>query len=76
MIEHKDFELLLIGYADKQTGTDAVNQRVSAARAKAVKDFLVKSGVATERIDAEYKGATEQPFAENDKNRVVICSLQ
>ena len=76
MVEHKDFDLLIIGYADKQTGTDAVNQRVSAARSKAVKDFLVKSGVAAERIDAEYKGATVQPFAENDKNRVVICSLQ
>ena len=65
--------LKLTGYADKQTGTPAINKRLSEQRAKAVADVLVtKFGIDRSRLDVTYMGDTFQPFAENDWNRVVI----
>lgn len=76
MKANPDFTVSLVGYADKETGTVAGNDKLSANRAKAVKDSLVKAGVPAERILTSHKGDTEQPFAENVKNRVVICTLE
>ena len=76
MKENPDFTVTLVGYADKKTGTYEVNQRISERRANAVKDRLVKLGVPAERIMTFFKGDTVQPFAENAKNRVVICELE
>ena len=76
MKENPDFTVTLVGYADKKTGTYEINQRISERRANAVKDRLVKLGVPAERIMTFFKGDTVQPFAENAKNRVVICELE
>ena len=76
MKTHEDYTLLVVGYADKATGTDAVNMKVSKRRAEAVKKALVDMGVAESRITVTYKGATVQPFEEIVKNRVAICTLQ
>ena len=76
MKENPDFTVTLVGYADKKTGTYEINQRISERRANAVKDRLVKLGVPAERIMTFFKGDTVQPFAENAKNRVVICALE
>ena len=76
MITHEDYTLLVVGYADKATGTDAVNMKVSARRAEAVKKALVGMGVAESRMTVTYKGATVQPYEEIVKNRVAICTLQ
>ena len=76
MKENPDFTVTLVGYADKKTGTYEVNQRISERRANAVKDRLVKLGVPADRIMTFFKGDTVQPFAENAKNRVVICELE
>jgi len=76
MQANPDFNVSLVGYADKETGTAKGNEKLSANRAKVVKERLVKLGVAESRIMTAYKGDTVQPFAENAKNRVVICTLE
>ena len=76
MKENPDFTVTLVGYADKKTGTYEINQRISERRANAVKERLVKLGVPADRIMTFFKGDTVQPFAENAKNRVVICELE
>ena len=76
MKANPDFNVSLVGYADKETGTAKGNERLSANRAKVVKERLVKLGIDESRIMTAYKGDTVQPFAENAKNRVVICTLE
>ena len=76
MKANPDFNVSLVGYADKETGTAKGNEKLSANRAKVVKDRLVKLGVEESRIMTAYKGDTVQPFAENAKNRVVMCTLE
>ena len=76
MQANPDFNVALVGYADKETGTAAGNLKLSENRAKVVKERLVKLGVPAERISTAFKGDTVQPFAENNKNRVVICTLE
>ena len=73
--EHADYDVYVIGYADKETGTEKGNLRLSQRRAVAVKDMLIKLGVEESRIDFGFVGDTEQPFKSAEKNRVVICTL-
>jgi outer membrane protein OmpA-like peptidoglycan-associated protein len=64
----------ITGYADKGTGNAQINARLGKSRAKVVTDRLVKEyKIDPSRIITDSKGDTEQPFAENDKNRVSIC---
>ena len=76
MKANPDFNVSLVGYADKETGTPKGNEKLSANRARVVKERLVSLGVDESRIMTAYKGDTVQPFAENAKNRVVICTLE
>ncbi len=63
----------VIGYADKQTGTAAYNLKLSEQRAKAVaKELVSKYNIPSSSIIVEWKGASEQPYGENNWNRVVI----
>ncbi len=67
-------KVVITGHADKGTGNTAINKNLSEKRAKIVADTLVKKfGIAESRISYEAKGDAEQPFAENEKNRVSIC---
>jgi outer membrane protein OmpA-like peptidoglycan-associated protein len=67
-------KVVITGHADKGTGNATINKNLSEKRAKIVADTLVKKfGIAESRISYEAKGDSEQPFAENDKNRVSIC---
>ena len=66
----------LVGYADRETGTTKGNLELSKKRAAVVSARLAKLGVDENRISSDYKGDTVQPFAENAKNRVVICTLE
>ena len=52
------------GYTDN-TGTLELNRKLSEARAGAVRDYLVKQGIAPERIRAKGFGPA-QPVASND----------
>lgn len=73
--ENPELRLCVTGYADKETGNPKINQQLSERRAAAVKALLVKCGVDASRIDSVAKGDTEQPFAENEMNRVVISAV-
>ena len=67
-------KVVITGHADKGTGNTTINKNLSEKRAKIVADTLVKKfGIAESRISYEAKGDSEQPFAENHKNRVSIC---
>jgi outer membrane protein OmpA-like peptidoglycan-associated protein len=67
-------KVTITGYADKGTGNAQINDRLGKNRAKVVADRLVRQyKIDRSRIVTDSKGDTEQPFAENDKNRVSIC---
>ena len=55
--------LLTVGHTDS-IGTDAYNDRLSLARAQAVKSYLVGLGIASDRITVEGRGERE-PVADN-----------
>lgn len=71
--ENPDTKVKLTGYADNQTGTKAVNERISKKRAESVKEYLVNKGIDADRIATDYKGDTVQPFATVAQNRVTIA---
>ena len=72
---HKNSKVVVVGYADEETGTPSLNMRYSKERAEKVVAALVEAGVDKAVITAEWKGDTEQPFADNDKNRVAIVTV-
>ncbi len=55
----KEHVYTIVGTADSQTGTPALNQRLSEARAKNVYDYLVKQGVNPDQLTYEGKGGVE-----------------
>jgi len=72
--KHADAKVNVTGYADAGTGTKAINARLAAKRADTVAKSLINDyGISQDRISYTSKGDTEQPFAENDLNRVSIC---
>lgn len=65
--------VLIKGYADKDTGTSAYNKTLSVKRAQAVYDALTKTyGIDKSRLAIEGEGSTEQPYDVNNWNRIVI----
>jgi OOP family OmpA-OmpF porin len=56
-------DLLITGYTDNQ-GSEAKNVKLSAARAEAVKAYLVKKGVAADRISTKGLGSAN-PVGDN-----------
>lgn len=63
----------VVGYADKKTGTASINMKLSEKRAKNVANALInKYNISSNRVTVEWKGDTEQPYAENAWNRVAI----
>ena len=63
-IKASDVVYTINGYADKKTGTAAVNQRVSESRAKAVYNYLVSCGVSKDKLKYASYGDTVQPYGE------------
>lgn len=73
MKAHPDAKVNIVAYADKQTGTPKYNLVLSERRAKAVADALINDyGINSNRVSIDWKGDTEQPYAENAWNRVAI----
>lgn len=72
-VKENNAPIKVIGYADKKTGKSSYNMQLSEKRAKAVaKELIEKYGVSSEQISIEYRGSDEQPYSENNWNRVVI----
>ena len=72
--KYSDAKVVVTGYADKGTGSAAVNARLAKSRAQIVVNTLIqKYRIARNRITSDSKGDTVQPFAENDKNRVSVA---
>ena len=72
MRNHKDTKILVKGYASPE-GDAAKNQKLSEARANAVKTALVKRyKIAADRIETQGAGATSELSEENDFNRVAM----
>ena len=76
LLANPDYSVEVAGYADKNTGNAKVNMNVSKARVESVQKKLIKLGLPADRITSNYYGDTEQPFAENDKNRAIICTVK
>jgi outer membrane protein OmpA-like peptidoglycan-associated protein len=62
--EKSDWNLLLEGHTDN-VGDDATNLKLSQERAQAVSNYLMKKGIANQRIDVKFYGETK-PVASND----------
>jgi outer membrane protein OmpA-like peptidoglycan-associated protein len=67
-----DAKLLLVGYADRRTGTRDYNYELSRRRVETVSSELIRRGVDPNRLFLEWRGDEEQPYAPNDWNRIVI----
>jgi len=65
-------KLLIIGYADRKTGNPNYNFKLSQKRVDAVAAELKRSNINATRIVSEWKGDKEQPFPQNEWNRVVV----
>lgn len=72
MKEHPTAVAVVTGYADKATGSAAINKKISEKRAIEVANKLKAAGVSADRITVDFKGDTVQPFSENNRNRVAI----
>ncbi len=72
--QYPEAKVNIVGYADVQTGNAQINARLAQQRADVVVKALVEQyGISADRISYDSKGDTEQPFVENDLNRVSIC---
>ena len=73
--DHPNAKVVITGYADKGTGTLAINLRLSKQRAEIVANTLKKNySIAADRIIVKSMGeAEEQPYADPVDNRVAIC---
>ena len=77
MQKYPSSKVSITGLADKGTGTDKINIPLSKKRAEIVKDMLInKYGISADRITAEGKGSSEQPYTIPELNRVSICVVK
>lgn len=71
-----DQNVVIAGYADKDTGTSTYNMDLSKRRAEAVKKALVeKYGISADRLSVQAEGSNTQPYDVNNWNRIVIFSV-
>jgi outer membrane protein OmpA-like peptidoglycan-associated protein len=72
--KYPEAKVTVTGYADKGTGNTAINERLASNRANTVvRELVNKYGISKSRIISSSKGDSEQPYSENEKNRVAIC---
>lgn len=77
MKANTDAKVAVQGYADRKTGTAEYNQELSQRRAQAVVDALVNNyGIDSSRLRVAAYGSTEQPYPENNWNRIVIFTQE
>ena len=74
IIKTTNKKFTVTGYADKETGTEDFNLKLSQSRAEAVRDAIVAEGVDANMITVDYKGCSVQPFEKAFLNRVAIIT--
>ena len=68
-----DEKVMVVGYADRDTGTSEYNMALSQRRADAVAKALTdRYGINPSRLVVKYDGSDVQPYTTNDWNRIVI----
>lgn len=68
-----EINVLIKGYADKDTGTSSYNMALSQRRAQSVFDALTKTyGISPDRLAIEALGSDTQVYDTNNWNRIVI----
>lgn len=75
--KYPDSKATVVGYADKGTGTETINLRLAKERAQNVADMLANHfGISRSKLEVSsmHNEYTEQPFQQNDLNRVVIMT--
>jgi outer membrane protein OmpA-like peptidoglycan-associated protein len=76
-VKKENAHITVTGFADRKTGNAKYNNLISEKRAKAVAKVLVGSyKVPEELVTVEWKGAEEQPYAENAWNRAVLITIK
>lgn len=75
--KYPENRFVITGYADKQTGSQAFNERLSQLRAEAVYNTLVdKYGVNKDQLILEHKGGVDTMFHENPRlSRAAIIRM-
>ncbi len=77
MQQNPDQSVVIMGYADRDTGTSDYNLALSQQRAEAVMQMLVNEyGIDSSRLSIKAEGSSVQPYDVNNWNRIVIFSLQ
>lgn len=72
--KYPEAKVAVTGYADKGTGNPKINVGYAQKRADKVVETLVNDyGISRDRIIADSKGDTVQPYEKNELNRVAIC---
>lgn len=68
-----EVNVIIVGYADKDTGTASYNMDLSKRRAQAVYDALTKTyGIDGSRLAVQGEGSDTQIYDTNNWNRIVI----
>lgn len=76
MKANEDQNVVITGYADKDTGTTAYNMQLSEKRADAVYNMLVNEyGINPDRLTKAAKGSDVQLYDVNNWNRIVVFSV-
>jgi outer membrane protein OmpA-like peptidoglycan-associated protein len=69
-----DAKVTVTGYADKGTGSKAINLRLAKQRADVVAEAIKKAGISASRIEAKsMSDDMYQPYIDPIQNRVAIC---
>lgn len=77
LIEHPQTNVVVTGYADKNTANPEYNLKLSERRSKAVSQALIeKYGIDPLRVSINWSGDETQPFEVNEWNRVVIFVIE
>ncbi len=67
-------KVVVTGYADKGTGTKAINLRLADQRSKVVAKAIIAGGIAADRVITKSMGDDMyQPYIDPIQNRVAIC---
>ena len=74
--KENNLQLIVTGYADSKTGTEAQNQRLSEQRAEAVANELVRLGVSRDKIEVRGAGGVNTLSTTENNRRVVVEAKQ